>query len=91
MGVSSLAVDFLPRVPRCLLAFLPDMFPNIISVQFPLQVHFIIEEQKFAAVFVIEEFAIQRMYCVEDELLEVGERIQGTRKTSCAVRELLYK
>ena len=65
-----MAVDFLPCVPRCLLAFLPDMFPSIISVQLPLQVHFISEEQKLAAVFVIEEFAIQRMYCVEDELLK---------------------
>ena len=67
------------------------MFPNIISVQLSLQVNFKSEEQKLAAVFVIEEFAIQRMYCVEDELLKVGERIQRARKTSCAVRELLYK
>ena len=86
-----MAVDFLPRVPGCLLAFLPDVLPNIISIQLSLQVNFISEEQKLAAVFVIEEFAIQRMYCVDHELLKVGERIQGARITSCAVRELLYK
>ena len=67
------------------------MFPNIISVQLPLQVNFISEEQEFAAVFVIEEFTIQRMYYVEHELLKIGDRIKGARKTSCAVRKLPYK
>ena len=74
-----------------MLAFSPHVFPNIISVQLSLQVYFISEEQKLAAVFVIEELTIQRMYYVEHELLKVGKRIQRAFKTSCAVRELLYK
>ena len=67
------------------------MSPNIISVQLSLQVNFISEEQKLAAVFIIKELTIQRMCCVEDKLLKVGEGIQRARETSCSVWELLYK